>query len=688
VVRRALILGWLLLALVPGVARAQEAELHYEPPPVDAVYPLAPGESPSPNEVDPSAPLPPAPPPAAPDYPQLPPVQLPPEPVQDFGARASVVRNMPGPKRVDLESARDLPGAFGDPLRILDALPGVVPIASGVPYVYVRGAPPAAQGYVFDDIPLPQLFHAAFLTAVIHPRMTGPMKFYAGVPPARYGRRAGGLVLAEGSDPLHRFTGEVELKLIESAGYLEAPVGNGDIQIGGRIGYPQLALKIAEGIGVMDPGTKLNYWDGQVRYRVPIGRHDRAELVWLGSFDTIHLPNGASNNTHAGASRLEFHRVETRFVHSFARSEVGAALRFGFDGSELGQALLVRAFTFGPRVWSKVKLGQHTLRMGADLYSSTGQIIDGDGPLGSPEGDIEVSVPDIAEAPARNQGGVWTEALVNTSDTTRVEVGLRLDYWSVLSNISVAVDPRLRFVLDATPELELHAAFGTAHQPAVFLLPVPGLTDVAVDRGLTRSIQSELGASYAFPQDIELEVQGFLHKYDGMLLPELVQDGLVENDPPLVSAIAYGVEFFLRRNIGRDLSGWISYTLGWAEADSGPEVIGKFKPDFDVRHVLNVIAQWKIWRGLTLGGRFQARSGRLVEQTNPRYQQRLPWFVRADMRVGYRWPGRWSTMLVYFEWLNMLVRREYLDADCFFGQCRASAAPPVSIPNLGVRAEF
>jgi hypothetical protein len=45
-------------------------------------------------------------------------------------------------------------------------------------------------------------------------------------------------------------------------------------------------------------------------------------------------------------------------------------------------------------------------------------------------------------------------------------------------------------------------------------------------------------------------------------------------------------------------------------------------------------------------------------------------------------------MLVYFEWLNMFVRREYLDADYVFGQCRATSAPPISIPNLGVRAEF
>jgi hypothetical protein len=155
-----------------------------------------------------------------------------------------------------------------------------------------------------------------------------------------------------------------------------------------------------------------------------------------------------------------------------------------------------------------------------------------------------------------------------------------------------------------------------------------------------------------------------------------------------VSANAYGVEVFLKRTLSRSLTGWISYTLGFAEADSGPEIIGKFKPDFDVRHVVNTIMQWKVWRGLEIGGRFSARSGRLIEQLNPSYAQRLPYFVRMDVRIGYRWQGRFANMLAYFEWLNMLARKEYLDADCLLGKCIASAVTPISIPNVGIRAEF
>lgn len=696
--RKVLFMLGICSMLTAASARADDGLFRYEPPDVDRVYPLD-QEPLAPVPADPAKPAEPAlPAPAATPAPSGPSVTAPvlpapalSEPEPDFGARAAVVRPTPGTVRIEASSARDLPGAFGDPLRILDSLPGVTPIASGVPYVYIRGAPPAAQGYVYDGIPLPQLFHGAFGPAVIHPRASGPIRFYAGIPPAMYGRRAGGLILAEGTPQRHIFGAELELRLIDIGGWVETPVGDGEVTVSGRIGYPKLALLASEALGAATAGTSFNYWDGQLRFRKPIARRTTAELVWLGSFDSIKLPDvNQDDQLRAGSTKLEFHRVETRLIQRIARGEIGTALRFGFDNSELGDAVAVRAYSIGPRIWSKFDLdGGHTLRVGADLIASAGEIKNQPGgSFGSPEGYVEVSLPPIAAASARNQGGVYVQGDLQTSEHTRLEAGARFDYWSVESKIDVAVDPRLRFNVQATDDLNLHAAVGTAHQPTVFLLPLPGLTDVALSRGLTRAIQSELGAAHELPASLRVELQGYLHHYDRLLLPELVSDGVITEDPPLASALAYGTELFLKRDPNETISGWVSYTLGWATADSGPEVIGKFRPDFDVRHVINTVLKVNLPKGFVIGGRLQARSGRLIEQLNPRYSQRLPWFVRADARVGYGWKGRYANMLAYFEWLNMSLAREYLDADCFVGQCTAKSGPLLSIPNLGIRAEL
>ena len=709
--RRGALLPTLLFCalLASGTARAQE--LHYQPPPVDFVYPADASDEPRRAITDGGVALPPlgidggvpiGPAQSSPvdasapaqlgdaGHPALPSVS---EVFVDddedaYGAQATVRRApQPGTLEVPLESARDLPGAFGDPLRILEALPGVVPIASGVPYAYVRGSPPASQGYVYDDIPLPQLFHAAFGPAVIHPRATGAMRFNAGVPSARYGRRTGGLLLAQGVPYADTFDAEVELRLIDLGAWAQGSIGKGQAMVSGRIGYPKLALLAAESLGAVKEGTKLNYWDGQVRYRYPLGRRDHVELVWLGSFDDISLP-GVSTVPESGATKLQFHRVETRYTHRLARGEFGVALRFGQDQSELGNALSVKALTFGPRMWTELKLKRHRLRVGGDIFVSVGDVINNPmGALGSPDGDLKIGLPRIAEAPARNQGGVFVESEVRAAEQLRLNLGARLDYWSVQGDVDIAVDPRARATYDVTEKFALHAAFGLAHQPAVFFFPLPGLTDIALDRGLSRDIQSELGAGYDLPASLRLETQFFVHKYRGLLLPELVNDASIEDDPPLSDALAYGLELFLKRDLSDAVSGWISYTLAWAEAVTTAS-IGRFRPDFDVRHVLNAVLRWNIRNGWVIGGRLHARSGRVIEQLNPNYEQRLPWFVRGDVRFGYGWRSRFADMVAYVEWLNVGAQGEYLDADCLLGRCEATRAPPISIPNLGLRADF
>jgi hypothetical protein len=477
---------------------------------------------------------------------------------------------------------------------------------------------------------------------------------------------------------------------MDAGAFVEAPVGDGAVIVSGRVGYPKLALLAAQALGVVQKGTSFNYWDGQLRYRVPVSRKSTFEALWLGSFDTVNLPGiEDEDQVRAGSTRLQFHRVEARLIRDLPNGELTSALRFGYDASEIADAVSVRAFTVGPRVWSRLRLGGgNTLQAGAEIYASTGDVVQDSGTLGSPEGNIQVSLPRIAEAPARNQGGAFAELVLRTSAQTSLQAGLRLDYWSVESEIEVAADPRARFTYEPTDALSLHAAVGLAHQPAVFLLPLPGLSEIAVSDGLTRSIQSELGAGYDLPSSLRVELQGFLHHYDRLLLPELIQDAALGEDPALSSALAYGTELFLKRDAREPVSGWLSYTLGWARADSGPDVIGEFRPDFDVRHVINAVLSVRLRRGFVVGVRTQARSGRLIEQLNPRYEQRLPWFVRADARIGYAWDGRLGPMLAYIEWLNVGIAREYLDADCFFGQCTAQSAPPLALPNLGIRAEL
>ena len=122
---------------------------------------------------------------------------------------------------------RQLPGAFGDPFRAIEVSPGVTPIVSGLPYFYVRGAPPGNVGYYFDGVRVPYLFHFGLGPSVIQPALVARTDIHKGGYPAALGRWAGGVVDSTATPPSDRIHGEGILRIIDAGGLVEAPFANG-----------------------------------------------------------------------------------------------------------------------------------------------------------------------------------------------------------------------------------------------------------------------------------------------------------------------------------------------------------------------------------------------------------------------------------------------------------------------------
>ena len=381
-------------------------------------------------------------------------------------------------------------------------------------------------------------------------------------------------------------------------------------------------------------------------------------------------------------------------IQRFDHVEFGSALRFGIDRSSIDRELRVDAFSMGPRVWLDLDLSTRArLHTGADFQASVGDVQSQT--MNTPlqiagRRQIRFDLPLIADAAARSAGGVFAELGLRLTSWSKLDLGVRSDLWLVDGHADAALDPRVRYTIFVGDDLELHAAFGMAHQPAVYAFPLPGLTEVALDRGLQEALQAEVGAALHMPWDLQLEAEVFAHHYARLLLPELYAPNEGES-PPHADALTYGLELLLRRESHDGLRGWISYTLGWAQAHVAPDG-AQFSPEFDVRHVLNVVLEQRIAGGLAVGGRLFLRSGRPYNQfdanAEPIYELRLPAFMRIDARVGYSWMTSWGAMQAYVEWLNLTLSSETLGAECFYGRCSLQRAPVIFFPNAGVRAQF
>jgi len=151
-----------------------------------------------------------------------------------YGTRAHV-----GATTLGRAEVRQLPGAFGDPFRAIEMMPGVTPIVSGIPYFYIRGAPPGNVGYFLDGVRVPYLFHVALGPSVIHPGMVDRVDLYPGGFPAEFGRFAGGIVTATATTPTPTLHGEWNVRVFDAGALAESGFadGRGTVLVGGRYSY-------------------------------------------------------------------------------------------------------------------------------------------------------------------------------------------------------------------------------------------------------------------------------------------------------------------------------------------------------------------------------------------------------------------------------------------------------------------
>jgi TonB dependent receptor len=612
----------------------------------------------------------------------------------DYGAQAHVQQShQPGMRRLELAEMRDLPGAFGDPFRAVEALPGIVPVLSGLPYFFVRGSPPAGTLYFYDDIPVPTLYHLAVGPAVIHPRMVGPIRLYSGVAPARYGRLTGGVVVGEGPASADGEThAETELRLLDVSGYLQTQGLGGDVTAAVRYGYPALLLTI------FSPDVSLAYWDYQLRYAAKLSAIDRFELVALGSYDSF----GVADEPDQAVS-ITFHRMEPRLIRRAGKEEFGGALLFGWEQSALGSGFQLQASRLAPRLWFEHRFTSRSrLRLSADMQGVSGHFSSTGG-----EDLAEASRNSLlGDVPARSVWGVQGELTLRPWTALEVQFGARGDAWVQGSGVEAVLDPRLRVIVHASEEFDVHVAAGVVHQPAVFFIPLPGIADLANDRGLQTALQSEAGVGWDTPLDLRAEIQFFLHGYENLVFTDtlFLGDSLDEicnnidcmgaTVPSRIDGLSYGLEVFLKRPITEALSGFVSYTVAWSAID---QIAGlPYTPTWDVRHVANVVLQWQIGAGFSAGLRWFFRSGKVQGDFSvgdrlqlARDETRLPGFSRLDLEVAYAWKTFWGRMRVALEWFNATLTREPQDLLCegVPRSCRVRYLPAIFFPNLSFRGE-
>jgi TonB family protein len=584
----------------------------------------------------------------------------------------------PAVRSFSRSEVRQLPGAFGDPFRAIEALPGVTPILSGLPFFYIRGAPPGNVGYFLDGVRVPLLYHLALGPSVVHPAMVDRVDLYSGGYPAQFGRYAGGIVSAETTEPRADFHGEYNLRLFDVGAMAETGFagGRGTVLLGGRYSYT------AAIISLVAPNTKLDYRDYQARVSYQLGPKDRLTAFGFGSYDLLgQYINGILNVVFG----TEFYRVDLRYDHAFPGGSMRTALTLGYDQTIIAEGRRAQDRLLGLRTHVEQQLEPGVLwRFGADTmldaYTADHQLYsDPDDPGSKIFNDLFPPRNDLA-------WGSWSDFVLDVTPRIEVTPGLRLDVYASGGRSLVGIDPRIAARFKVSDKVRIVHAYGIAHQPPSFVVPVPGLTPGNLQGGLQTSAQTSAGVEVdvadATTASGTLFYNAFFDMTDAL---GTSNSGRRPNFDARSQGYGVGLELFLHRKLTKRLGGFFAYTLSRSMRYLGNE---SFPSAFDRTHVLSTALGYDLGRHWRAGSRFvfytgtpkTNSSGALVTQPRASSPDRNPAFWRIDVRLEKRWQLAKSAWISFVaECMNVTLNKETFN-DTEIG--------PVTIPSVGVEGGF
>ncbi|MCB9797233.1 MAG: TonB-dependent receptor [Alphaproteobacteria bacterium] len=508
---------------------------------------------------------------------------------------------------LDRERIEKLPGTYGDPIRLLQALPGVAATPEYSPSagdVAVRGAFPSESRFFLDGVEIPYLFHFQQYSSVYHTRLVDEIAFYPSSFGAPYGDATGAIAWTTSRKPdTERVHGGVSLNTIMAGGYVTAPAGPGVFSASARRSFADLYERGSDQYTVWPI-----FWDYLGRYDQDIGdgqHHVAVTLFGAGDRygryvgDTALLdPLEQEANAELEYDRA-FHSFSVRLEDKLPSAELRTALAFVRDdwkadlaSESSSQRLEHYAFlrhdallTPGPKL---------NLATGLELKASWVQR----------QTDAATLRPELAaEAPMlalgvpvdeRVQGvvvGTWLEPRLFLGPL-RVQPGLRAQFDT--GSRSFGLDPRLTTRWQATEALALKGGAGRYTQAP----SLDALSAVTGDPTLRagHSDQAALGAELTIAERLELGAEGWGKRLDQVVVEP--------SDGPAFAADGYavGLELLARYRMRERFFSWASITLGRAVRDGAPFA-------YDQPLSVNLVTSWDFRPGWNAGVRYRYASG-------------------------------------------------------------------------------
>lgn len=573
-----------------------------------------------------------------------------------------------------------------DPMRALQAVPGVSSNDDFDARFSLHGAPFERVGLYLDGILLHQPFHTvqgegpSGSLAIFNGDLVETMSLASEAYPVRYGDRTAGILdvqTREGDrDEVHFRT---TVSAPDVGGLAEGPIGGahrGSWIVSARKSYLQYLV----GRTAADtPSMVFGFTDvqGALGYDLNSSNHVSLRVIdGTSDFDRSSALNQLSLNTAMLARyRSSVANLDWQYTPnaSFISDTHTAFIRERYDNSNRNQDTLATAYY---SEWVAKSDAAWMMNRAAKLqFGASARTIRGDG-----FSDFYVnSAASIETGQHRGNallsGGYLQQSWAGLSNHLSLSAGVRFDHLNTGSRSVPSPQASLAFFPWQGTRIELswgqYAQFPDIRDLAS-QLGGPDLRPersnhyvVAVEQRLGLIGRFRIQAYERSDRDLLFQPMDEARISGGRIVPDNFRAPIMNS----LSGRARGLQFLLQKRTANGLTGWVSYTLGYTDMEDHVARI-RFPSDQDQRHTINayagyrirpsvnLIGKWEYGSGFPIPGFFQ-KVGESYYISAERNRARIDPYLRADFRINKSYAfDKWK-MTVYGEVVNLLNRNNY-----------------------------
>ena len=604
--------------------------------------------------------------------------------------------------------------AADDPMRAVQALPGVATGDDFQAEFSVRGSAFRHVGIVLDGSPTQLLMHSirsandSGSIAMINTDILSRAALFGGPHPRPHGDWLGATLEFDAREGSRDRAGlRAAISGTNASGVFEGPIGRqhrGSWLVSLRKSYLDWLIRRID----PDVDSTIGFSDAQMKLVYDFTPRQQVQFFSVLGDATYRDENtGVANGIHTARSRSVMGSVAWRYAHP--------------------HAVLTQRLTFIGNVFEhRGVVGQHLADGRTDSVFWRADLV------------MPMSKSWTAEGGARLETTDASETVRNFQATSPTSVRLRFERSTSASPLTSTgwgqvtyrgarggVSAGLRFSDRSTghtatqPWLLAETTFhrlsirGGVGQSAQFIDPIinalaPGgmkpegatSSDISVELPIGRGFRVQGTAYYRTEHDVlRRSGQERVDPVTGVRILESVFPAFTNS----LDGTSHGFDLLLIRRSTASLSGWASYT--WSKTRYDDTATGEaFDGDFDQRHTLNVFLQQRLSYRLAVSGKLRIGSNFPVVGyfsgtpedmflASVRNAVRLPLYARLDVRANRTFTFERSRLTLFVEVMNLLGRNNGGQSDGFVVPGTLRAIGYVEgllprIPSAGLLFEF